>query len=178
MSSKSQSDVLIIGGGIGGLVLALSLHQKGIACRIFESVREIRAVGAGINLLPHAVRELDALGLQPALTEVGILTKDASYFNQYGQHIYTEPAGMSAGYKWPQISIHRGDLHEVLLQAVRSRLGVECIKTGHHCVGVEQNEESITARFVDASGAALPPAAGAVVIGCDGIHSVLRSIPA
>lgn len=174
MSSKSQSDVLIIGGGIGGLVLALSLHQKGIPCRIFESVREIRAIGAGINLLPHAVRELDNLGLLPALTSVGILTKDASYFNQYGQHIYTEPAGLAAGYKWPQISIHRGDVHEVLLRAVQARLGKDAIATGHQCVGVEQNEDSVTARFVDASGAALPSATGAVAIGCDGIHSALR----
>ena len=128
--TNARDDVLIIGGGIGGLVLALSLHQKGIACRVFEAVSEIRAVGAGINLLPHAVKELDALGLVPALDKVGIRTKDASYFNRFGQHIYTEPAGIDAGYSWPQFSIHRGDLQNLLLEAVVARLGADAVFPG------------------------------------------------
>lgn len=172
--TQSKSDVMIIGGGIGGLVLALSLHQKGIPCRIFEAVREIRAVGAGINLLPHAVKELDALGLVPALDAVGIRTKDASYFNRYGQHIYTEPAGIDAGYQWPQFSIHRGDLQEALLKAVIDRLGPEAVITGHRCTGVEQTEDGVTAHFVDTDGNGLPSATGAIVVGADGIKSAIR----
>jgi 2-polyprenyl-6-methoxyphenol hydroxylase-like FAD-dependent oxidoreductase len=172
--TRSKSDVLIIGGGIGGLVLALSLHQKGVPCRVFEAVREIRALGAGINLLPHAVRELDDLGLVPALDAVGIRTKDASYFNRFGQHIYTEPAGLAAGYKWPQLSLHRGDLQEVLLKAVIERLGPDAVITNHRCTRVEQTGDSVTAHFVDAEGRELPPATGALAIGCDGIKSVIR----
>jgi 2-polyprenyl-6-methoxyphenol hydroxylase-like FAD-dependent oxidoreductase len=171
---RSRSDVLIIGGGIGGLVLALSLHQKGIPCRVFEAVKEIRAVGAGINLLPHAVRELDDLGLVSALDAVGLRTKDASYFNRFGQHIYTEPAGMDAGYQWPQLSLHRGDLQAVLLKAVVDRLGPDAIITGHRCTRVEQTADTVTAHFVDAEGKDLPPATGAVAIGCDGIKSAIR----
>lgn len=172
--TQSKSDVMIIGGGIGGLVLALSLHQKGIPCRIFEAVREIRAVGAGINLLPHAVKELDDLGLVPALDAVGIRTKDASYFNRYGQHIYTEPAGMDAGYQWPQFSIHRGDLQEALLKAVIDRLGPEAVITGHRCTGVDQNEDSVTAHFVDTDGNKLPDQTAAIAVGADGIKSAIR----
>jgi len=172
--TQAKSDVMIIGGGIGGLVLALSLHQKGIACRIFEAVREIRAVGAGINLLPHAVKELDDLGLLPALDAVGIRTKDASYFNRYGQHIYTEPAGIDAGYQWPQFSIHRGDLQELLLKAVIERLGPDAVITGHRCTGVDQTEDSVTAHFVDPDGNALLDQTAAVAIGADGIKSAIR----
>jgi len=172
---NSHDDVLIIGGGIGGLVMALSLHQKGIPCRIFEAVQDLRAVGAGINLLPHAVKELDALGLIPALDSVGIRTKDASYFNRFGQHIYTEPAGLDAGYQWPQFSIHRGDLQKVLLDAVLERLGRDAVMTGYRCSGTEQTEDSVTAHFVDADGNRLPPATGKVLIGADGIKSAIRS---
>src|SRR5688572_10689522 len=118
MSEPEMKDVIVIGGGIGGLAFALQLHARGLSCRIYEAVREIGTVGAGINLLPHAVRDLDALGLLPALDAVGIRTKDASYFNKWGQHIYTEPTGLAAGYQWPQFSIHRGDLPQVLLRAV------------------------------------------------------------
>jgi len=169
-----DTEVLIIGGGIGGLVLALSLHQAGIDCRVYEAVAEIRAVGAGINLLPHAVRELDELGLVPALDAVGIRTLDASYFNKFGQLIYTEPAGEAAGYPWPQFSIHRGDLQELLLKAVTDRLGTDAVVTGHQAIGVDQTEDGVTCQFVDANGNRLRDVTARIVVGADGIHSAIR----
>lgn len=169
-----DTEVLIVGGGIGGLVLALSLHQAGIDCRIYEAVAEIRAVGAGINLLPHAVRELDELGLVPGLDAVGIRTLDASYFNKYGQLIYTEPAGEAAGYPWPQFSIHRGDLQEVLLKAVIDRLGADAVISGHHATGVDQTQDGVVCHFVDANGNRLCDVTARVVVGADGIHSAIR----
>uniref|UniRef100_UPI0025BE929D FAD-dependent monooxygenase n=1 Tax=Bradyrhizobium sp. TaxID=376 RepID=UPI0025BE929D len=83
-----MDDVIIVGAGIGGLTLALALHESGIPCRIVESTAEIKAVGVGINLLPHATRELAALGLEEALAKIAIATSDATFFNRFGQLIY------------------------------------------------------------------------------------------
>ncbi|VTU19317.1 3-hydroxybenzoate 6-hydroxylase 1 [Variovorax sp. PBS-H4] len=164
----------MLGAGIGGLTLALSLHQAGIACRIYEAVPELKPLGVGINLLPHAARELGELGLLPALDAVGVRTQEAVFFNSHGQLVFREPAGTAAGYDWPQYSIHRGDLHTVLLNAVRERLGAASVVCGHRCAGVEQDEHGVTARFTAPDGAALPPVRAALAVACDGIHSVLR----
>ncbi len=91
--------VLIAGGGIGGLTLALSLHQIGVPCRVFESVREIKPLGVGINTLPHATRELVELGLGEALAQTGVATRELAYFSKYGKQIWSEPRGLEAGYK-------------------------------------------------------------------------------
>ncbi len=170
-----QTEVLIVGGGIGGLTLALSLHQAGIGCRVYEAVAELRPLGVGINLLPHAVREFAELGLEQALAQVAVTTRESAFFNRFGQLIYREPAGRFAGYDWPQFSIHRGDLQTVLLDAVRARLGADAIVTGHRCAGVDPAGDSVTVRFVDGSGAALEPVRAGVAIGCDGLHSALRA---
>ena len=164
-----MDEILIVGGGIGGLTLGLALHAAQIPCRIFESTPEIRAVGVGINLLPHATKELAALGLEADLARVAIATKDASFFNRFGQLIYQEPLGRAAGYDHPQFSIHRGDLQMVLLNAFRSRVGEDRILTNHHCTGVEQDETGVTLRF--ASGQSVR---GRAAIACDGINSVIR----
>lgn len=171
---EKTTEVIIVGAGAGGLILALSLHQIGIDCRVYEAVKDIKPIGAGINLLPHAVRELDELGLVPALDKVGIRTKDASYFNHHGQFIYTEPAGKAAGYPWPQFSIHRGDMQFTFLDAVRERLGEDAVQTGHRLVRVDQDSDGVTAHFVDEEGNELPPVRGSILIGADGIKSVLR----
>ena len=105
--------VLIAGGGIGGLTLALSLHQIGIPARVFESVPELRPLGVGINVLPHAVRELIELGLHDALDAAGVRTRELAYFSKHGKPIWSEPRGIEAGYKWPQFSIHRGTLQQI-----------------------------------------------------------------
>lgn len=172
--SSTHQDVIILGAGIGGLTLALSLHQAGIPCRVYEAVPKLKPMGVGINLLPHAVRELSELGLLPALDAMAVRTKEAVFFTEHGQLVFTEPAGTAAGYDWPQFSIHRGDLQAVLLAAVRERLGDGSVLCGHRCVDVDQDEAGVTAHFSDASGKAVASVRGAVAIGCDGIHSVLR----
>jgi len=166
-------DVVIIGAGIGGLTLGLMLHRAGIPCRIYEAASELKAVGVGINILPHASRELCDLGLERALTNVSIITREFCFFNRFGQFIYSEPAGRYAGYDVPQFSIHRGDLQMVLLDAFVERAGRDRVVLGWRCTGVDA--ESGTARFVDsATGKPLESQRGSVVVSCEGIHSRVR----
>jgi len=170
-----SDDILIVGGGIGGLTLALTLHAAGIACRVYEGAAELKPVGVGINLLPHATRELAALGLEDALARVAVTTEVAHFFNRFGQLIYREPLGRHAGFDWPQFSIHRADLHAVLLDACRKRIGAERIVTGWRCVGFDQTAGSAIAKFRHATtGGDLPPQSGSALIGCDGINSAIR----
>ena len=162
-------EILIIGGGIGGLTLALSLQQVGIACRVFEAAPQIRPLGVGVNLLPHCVRELTELGLQDALAGVAVATESVHFYNRFGQFIHAEARGRHAGYDWPQFSIHRADLHGVLLEAFNARVGAERYALGKRCLAVQQDAQAVTVRFEDGS-----VAKGAAAIGCDGIHSAVR----
>ncbi|KIQ29192.1 monooxygenase [Variovorax paradoxus] len=165
----NDKQVIILGAGIGGLTLALSLHQAGIPCRVYEAVPELKPLGVGVNLLPHAVRELTELGLLPQLDKVGVRTKESIFFTEHGQLIFQEAAGEHAGYDWPQFSIHRGDLQTVLLDETLKRLGADSVVCNHRCTGVTQDAGGVTVHFADA-----PAVRGAVAIGCDGIHSALR----
>lgn len=169
-----QYDVAIIGAGIGGLTLALCLHQQGISCRVFEAAQEIRPLGAGVNLLPHAVRVMDELGLAGRLAEVAVTTRESIFFNRFGQFVYSEPAGRDAGYAWPQFSIHRGDLQRVLLDAVHERLGRDAVQLGWRCLGVDQDDAGVAVRFDDGNGREREPARAALAVACDGIHSAVR----
>lgn len=170
----TDGHVAIVGAGIGGLCLALSLHQAGIRCRVYEAVPTLKPLGVGINLLPHAVRELDELGLLTALDAVAVRTRESVFFNRHGQLIFREPAGLEAGYEWPQFSIHRGDLQSLLLAATLARLGPDSVVCGHACSGFSQDEHGVDLRFVAPDGAPLATVRAAVAIGCDGIHSALR----
>lgn len=167
-------DVAIVGAGIGGLTLALSLHAAGISCRVYEAAPEIKPLGVGINLLPHAVRVLDGLGLLDRLAAVGVTTRESAFYSAHGQFVYSEPAGRHAGYKWPQFSIHRGDLQAVLLEAVRERIGIDAVVANRRCAGFEQDEHGVTLRFEDAAGQARSPVRVRLAVGCDGIHSAIR----
>jgi 2-polyprenyl-6-methoxyphenol hydroxylase-like FAD-dependent oxidoreductase len=173
-TTAADVQVIIIGAGIGGLTFALSLHQAGISCRIYEAVPELKPLGVGINVLPHAARELDELGLLPALDKVGVRTAESIFFTEHGQFVFREPGGMDAGYAWPQYSIHRGELQNVLLAAVIDRLGPDSVLCGHRCTGVTQNEKGVIARFEGLDGQPLPTVRAQIAVGCDGIHSVLR----
>jgi len=167
--------VLIVGGGIGGLATALSLHEVGIACTVFEQVRELRELGVGINTLPHAIKELAALGLLPALDRAGIRTRELIYANRFGQVVWRELRGTDAGFDTPQFSIHRGKLHGVLLAAVKERLGAGAVCTGCRLVSFAQQADRVVARFEQRDGGDAFEVEGDVLIGADGIHSAVRA---
>ena len=168
--------VLIVGAGIGGLTTALALHARGIDCEIHEQAAEIRPLGVGINLLPHAVKVLAALDLQDRLDAVAIRTSELVYFNKHGQEIWREPRGVEAGYPWPQFSIHRGALQMILLAAVQERLGAQRVQFGHRVAAVEETgARRVRARFVDRAGAELGACETDLLIAADGIHSAIRA---
>lgn len=166
--------ILIAGGGIGGLTAALSLHKAGFDVWVYESTAEVKPLGVGINLLPHAVRVLTNLGLQDAMSQVAIATSELIYFNKFGQQIWSEPRGMYAGYHWPQFSVHRGTFQMLLLQKVKEVIGAERVLTGHHLQFCEQIENGISAVFIDKKNNVNITVNADALIGADGIHSVVR----
>jgi 2-polyprenyl-6-methoxyphenol hydroxylase-like FAD-dependent oxidoreductase len=167
--------VLIAGAGIGGLTLGLSLHQLGIPFRIFEAVDRLKPLGVGINVQPHAVRELYDLGLQDALDKDGLRTEQVGYFSAQGGHIWSEPRGEFAGYNWPQYSVHRGDFQMMLYDELVSRAGGACIASGAALRDWRDVDGGIEITLVNrASGAVLEPVRGAVLVAADGINSTAR----
>ena len=171
--------VLIVGAGIGGLTTALCLHAHGHPVRIYESVSSIKPLGVGINLLPHAIQVLQGLGLLDELLSSGIETQHLYYFNKFGQQIWQEPRGLTAGLPCPQISIHRGELQMILLEAVRQSLGADAISTGATVVGtesceVEKGESGAALWYIDAGGDE-HRVDGSAVVAADGIHSKVRA---
>ncbi|PHQ66316.1 MAG: flavin-dependent oxidoreductase, partial [Sneathiella sp.] len=168
---------IIAGGGLVGLTLALALNRKGIPVKVFESVREIKPLGVGINLLPHSVQNLAKLGLLEEIEKVAIKTSSLAYYSEDGKIIWREARGLDAGYDVPQFSIHRGDFHMILLNAAIDRLGPENIISGHHLSSFDQNDDSVTAHFVDRhSGASCGQFTAEFLVGADGINSTLRQI--
>lgn len=167
-------DVAIVGGGIGGLATALALHAKGIACTVFEAVEAVRPLGVGINLLPHSVRVLSNLGLQPALAAIAVETAELAFYNKHGQPIWSEPRGLAGGYAYPQFSIHRGRLQMILFETATHRLPAGAIRTSHALSRFEEGDGLTTLHLVDRAGAPRPPVRARAVIGADGIHSVVR----
>jgi 2-polyprenyl-6-methoxyphenol hydroxylase-like FAD-dependent oxidoreductase len=173
-SLDRRPDVIVIGAGIGGLTLALALHQAQIPCCLVEAVPQIKPLGVGINLLPHAVAALSRLGLLDALERRAVATREVCYYTRRGQLVHKDPRGRWAGYDVPQLSIHRADLHEVLLGAVRQRLGPGAVELGCRCTGIAQDGEQVNVQLQDSNGNALAPVHGSLAIACDGVHSVVR----
>ena len=161
---------IVAGGGIGGMALGLSLHDAGLRdVEIYESAPAVKELGVGINILPHAVRELTELGLAEALGAAGIPTAGLAYYSRHGQRIWAEPRGLAAGYRWPQFSIDRGQLLGILHRAVLARLGAGRVHTGHQLVHFGQEQGRVWAEFAGYS-----RVEGDVLVGCDGIHSCVR----
>lgn len=170
-----ETAVLIAGAGPGGLSLALLLHEQGIPVQMYEAVPEIQPLGVGINLLPHAVRILDALGLTSELAELGIPTAELRYYNKHGQLIWAEPRGLAAGYTYPQYSIHRGQLQRLLFETARARLGADTIHLGLALAGWREEYGGITTQLRSRAGAA-DEVRGCCLVAADGIHSAARRV--
>jgi 2-polyprenyl-6-methoxyphenol hydroxylase-like FAD-dependent oxidoreductase len=163
--------VLIVGAGIGGLSAALSLHAAGIDVQVIESASSLRPLGVGINLQPHAIRELTELGLGASMAATGIETRELAHFDQHGNRIWGFTCGRHAGYHWPQYSVHRGELQMILLDAVRSRLGPDAVRTGAALSSFTQTASGVTANLRDG----VSTVKADVLVGADGLYSKVRA---
>ncbi len=169
--------VIIAGGGIGGLVTAISLHRIGFDVKVYESVEEVRPLGVGINLLPHCVRILTHLNLLEKVERMSVETKELVYANRYGQFFWSEPRGRFAGYRWPQLSIHRGQFQFLLWTEAIRILGKDNIRTNAHLSQFQQDTEGVDVTFVNkTTGAVVAVERGDILIGADGINSELRKL--
>ena len=167
--------VLIAGGGIGGMALALTLHQIGVPCVVFESVAELQPLGVGINLQPNAVRELYDLGLgAEVLDTIGIQAREWALVGRNGNDVYAEPRGLLAGYRWPQYSVHRGQLQMLLYRTVLERLGPGAVRLGHRVTGYRQHDGGVTAQVQTRDGQTLD-VPGRLLVAADGLHSAVRA---
>ena len=168
-------NIAIVGGGIAGLSFALGLHKRGIDCDVFEAVTDIKEIGVGITLLPHAMRELAELGLQDALEAVGIENLESVFYTQHGQYVYKEARGRHAGYTLPEIGIHRGKLHRILFDAAVSRLGADKVHTGMRCSAFSQNDNGVAIEFSNAHTQTSLKVQAQIAVACDGVNSVVRA---
>jgi len=168
--------VLIAGGGIGGLAVALTLHQIGVPCTVFESVRDLKPLGVGINLQPNAVRELYDLDIgADALDTVGVPVKEWALVGLNGNDIYSEPRGLLAGYDWPQYAVHRGRFHVLLYDLVRERIGADAVRLGARVTGYENGSDGTVTAVVEHADGSTSRETGTLLIGADGIHSAIRA---
>ncbi|MEJ1968610.1 MAG: flavin-dependent oxidoreductase [Rhizomicrobium sp.] len=169
-----KNEIAIVGGGIAGFALALNLHKRGIACSVYEAAPEVREIGVGITLLPHAMRELNLLGVGDDVAALGIANRESAFFNRFGQKIFGEERGRAAGYPYPEIGIHRGKLHGILYREAVARLGSR-IRTDHRFKALEQDGDGVTL-FLErmSDGSALGAVRAAAVVACDGVKSTIR----
>ncbi len=168
--------VIIAGGGIGGLATALTLHQIGVPCVVYEAVREMRPLGVGINMQPNAVRELYDLGItQGDLDRVGLPAREWALVGLNGNDIYAEPRGRDAGYNWPQYAVHRGQFHMLLHRKVVERIGADAVKLGSRVTGYRKNGDGSVSALIESSDGTTSETQGALLVGADGIHSAIRA---
>ncbi len=169
--------VLVAGGGIGGLSVALTLHQIGVPCIVLESVAQLRPLGVGINIQPNAVRELGELGIgEEQLDTIGVKTREWALVGLNGNDIYSERRGLLAGYRWPQYSVHRGGLQMLLHRTAVQRLGADAVRCGVEVTGYRQAADGrgVTALVRTRDGTP-GEVQGALLIGADGLHSAVRA---
>ncbi|MGJ8571059.1 MAG: flavin-dependent oxidoreductase [Hoeflea sp.] len=171
----AENRVMIAGGGIGGLALALTLHQIGVDCVVFEAVNEPKPLGVGINIQPNAVRELFDLGFTAEdLDALGVCVKEWALVGMNGQEIYAEPRGLVAGYGWPQYAMHRGEFHMALYRRFVELAGPDAVRPGCRAKGYAVNADgSVTVTLETKAG--LVEETGNLLIGADGIHSAIRA---
>ncbi|WP_454626492.1 flavin-dependent oxidoreductase [Bradyrhizobium cenepequi] len=166
--------VVIAGAGIGGLALCLALERRGIEFVAFDAAPELKPLGVGINILPHAAADLAEFDLLDTLASVSVKTRELRYVNKFGQHILSEMRGRYAGHEFPQFSIHRGRFHAVMLDAVRQRAGSDRVRAGHRFESFTETPSGIVARFRGPDDSVVE-VEGDILVGADGIHSAVRS---
>ncbi len=170
-------EIAIIGGGIAGLALAIGLHRRGIPSRVYEGAPQVREIGVGITLLPHAMREITELGLLDSIRAAGIETQSSEFYNRFGQKLYGEPRGFAAGYALPEVAINRGKLHALLYNEAVSRLGQDRVVVDRTLDGLTQDEDGVTLQFKQTSTGEIPsPVRADIAIGCDGVNSATRKV--
>jgi 5-methylphenazine-1-carboxylate 1-monooxygenase len=175
MKQTNCPEIVIIGAGIGGLALAIGLHQRGVRARLFEQAPELKELGVGITILPHAMRELSAIGVGEHVAAAGVTNDESAFFNRFGQLLYQEPRGRAAGYAYPEAGVHRGRLHTILYDAAKARVGAQNIVLNQRCTGLSQDASGVTLLFEQtSSGVRLPPVRADIAVACDGINSAVR----
>ena len=171
----TTAPVLIAGGGIAGLTLALTLHQIGVPFRVYEGSREMKPLGVGINLQPHGVRELIELGITEAdLDGVGLPAQEWALVGLNGREVHAEPRGRAAGYRWPQYAVHRGQFHMMLYRKLLERAGPDAVVLGARVTGYQTAGAGVVAHVARADGT-VTDEQGTLLIGADGIHSRIRA---
>ena len=166
--------VIVAGGGIAGMTMALTCHQLELPVIVHESVKTIEPLGVGINLQPNAVRELFELGLESELAEIGIQAKEWALVGKNGNDVWSEPRGLDAGYRWPQYSVHRGHLQMMLYQQVLKRLGPKAVISDSRLKSYNNDNDHVLAHFVDSDGKE-QKVEGSILVGADGLHSSVRA---
>jgi len=171
----TNDKVIIAGGGIGGLTMALTLHQIGVPCLVVETSGEMRPLGVGINIQPNAVRELMDVGIALSdLDAIGVPAQEWALVGLNGKEVYAEPRGLEAGYKWPQYAVHRGQLLMMLYNKVVDRLGKDAVLLGHRITQYTNDKDGVTVS-VQSSEENQIELRGRLLIGADGIHSAVRA---
>jgi salicylate hydroxylase len=166
---KKEPSVLIAGGGIGGLVAALALNQRGIGVSLYEQAAELHELGAGVTITPNGSRVLCQLALRAAMEPiVSVLPSREMRLFDTGQTRrlpVTDVEARFGSFFWP---VHRGDLHQALAKALEQR-APGAIHIGSRCVGFEQDSNGVT--LLLESGERVH---GDALIGADGVHSRIR----
>ena len=172
----TDKKVIIAGGGIGGLTLALTLHQIGVPFLVLETSHTMRPLGVGINIQPNAVRELFELGLtSEVLGTIGVPAKEWALVGLNGREVYSEKRGLDAGYNWPQFAAHRGELLMLLYRTLIERAGAESVMLDARVdkyLKRPSGEVDVSVRGSDGSRFQI---SGRLLIGADGIHSAVRA---